>query len=219
VTPTPVFVAALLALAALGVPVAFGVVPPGALAAAAIVLAVVAALDAWRLRRLPTPTVERELPSIVPVGVEREVALRLRHDGAETLRADVHDLHPGAWPVLDLPQRVDVPPQRESRLVYRLTPTTRGRFDFDGCALRLFHHCDCGASSASRRCGRTCACIRISRRWRGSRWSARSRPRAWSARISNAAVARAPSSSNCANTASAIRCARSTGRRASACAS
>lgn len=136
-TSTPVFVAALLALAALGVPVAFGVVPPGALAAAAIVLAVVAAFDAWRLRRLPTPTVERELPSIVPVGVEREVALRLRHDGAETLRADVHDLHPGTWPVLDLPQRVDVPPQRELRLVYRLTPTTRGRFDFEGCALRL----------------------------------------------------------------------------------
>ena len=136
-TPTPILVAALLALAALGVPVAFGVVPLGALAAAAIVLAVVAAFDAWRLRRLPTPTVERELASIVPVGVEREVALRLRHDGAETLRADVHDPHPGAWPVLDLPQRVDVPPQRELRLVYRLTPTTRGRFDFDGCALRL----------------------------------------------------------------------------------
>ena len=136
-TPTPVSVAALLALAVLGLPVALGVVPPGALGAAAVVIAAVAAFDARQLRRLPMPVVERELPSIVPVGVEREIALRLRHDGTETLRAEVHDLHPGAWPVLDLPQRIEIPPQRELRLVYQLTPTTRGRFDFDGCALRL----------------------------------------------------------------------------------
>ena len=99
-TPTPVSVAALLALAVLGLPVAHGVVPPGALGAAAVVIAAVAAFDARQLRRLPTPVVERDLPSIMPVGVEREIALRLRHDGTETLRADVHDLHPGAWPVL-----------------------------------------------------------------------------------------------------------------------
>lgn len=135
--PSRAFVAALLALAALGTSVAFGVLPVMALALAALALAIVALIDVMQLRRLPTPTVEREVPAVMPVGVEREIALRLRHAGGHAQRVDVHDLHPGAWPVDAQPQRVDIPPQRELRLVYQLTPTERGRFEFAGCMLRL----------------------------------------------------------------------------------
>ncbi len=136
-TPAPALVVALLALAGLGLPVALGWLPAGALVVFALGLLVVAWLDALQLRRLPTPRVSREVASTVPVGLEREVALRLRHDAATPLRVDVHDLHPGAWPVCMLPQRVSVAPQRELRLSYRLTPPERGRFEFGGCMLRL----------------------------------------------------------------------------------
>ena len=136
-TPAPALVIALLALAVPGLFVALGWVPASALVVLAAGLALVAVLDARQLRDLPTPQVTREVPSIVPVGIEREVALRLRHGGTTTLLTDVHDLHPGAWPVGALPQRASVPPQRELRLAYRLTPTERGRFEFAGCALRL----------------------------------------------------------------------------------
>ncbi|MCW5577476.1 MAG: DUF58 domain-containing protein, partial [Dokdonella sp.] len=126
-TPAPALVVALLALAAPGLAVALGWMPAGALAVLALGLVAVAAVDARQLARLPTPDVARELPAIVPVGVEREVALRLRHAGSGALLVDVHDLHPGAWPVRALPQRVSVPAQRELRLSYRLTPAERGR--------------------------------------------------------------------------------------------
>ena len=135
--PSRAFVIALIGLAGLGALVAAGLLPAAALAVAAVVLTVLAIVDVRQLQRLSTPVVEREAPAVVPVGVEREIALRLRHDGHQALRLDVHDLHPGAWPVQDQPQCVEIPVQRELRLVYRLTPAERGRFEFAGCMLRL----------------------------------------------------------------------------------
>ncbi len=40
-------------------------------------------------------------------------------------------------PVFGLPRRVALPSDRELELTYRLTPTERGAFSFDGCDLRL----------------------------------------------------------------------------------
>ncbi len=134
--PTPYTVALLLALAVFGVPVAFGLLPGVALALAACALLVVAAADALRLRTSPSPTVARDLPAIVPVGVERPVTLRLRSETG--LRVDVHDRHPGDWPVFGLPRRVVLPPERTLDLVYRVTPAARGLFQFDGCELALW---------------------------------------------------------------------------------
>lgn len=135
--PTPALVAILLIGAALGVAVAFELLPLVLLGAAGLVFALVVAFDAMRLRALPTPSVERDLPPIVAVGVERAVGLRLRHDMARPLRVEVHDLHPGSWPLFGLPRRVVLPPGRELELPYRITPAARGLFSFEGCALRL----------------------------------------------------------------------------------
>ncbi|HEX6832132.1 MAG TPA: DUF58 domain-containing protein [Rudaea sp.] len=135
--PTSAFVFALLACALIGALGAFELIPLELLAIAAIALLLAAAYDARAVRALPTPTLARELPPIVAVGIEREIALRLRHDARGALTVDVHDLHPGAWIVADLPRRVLVPPGRELRMTYRITPAERGAFEFSGCALRI----------------------------------------------------------------------------------
>ena len=135
--PAPALVALLLACAAFGVAAAMDAVPLALFGAVCVALLLILAFDALRLRALPTPAVARELPPIVPVGLERAVTLRLRHDGRAALHFDVHDLHPGDWPVVGLPRRVTVPPRREVDMPYRLTPAARGLFRFEGCALRL----------------------------------------------------------------------------------
>jgi uncharacterized protein (DUF58 family) len=80
----------------------------------------------------------RDLPKIVPVGVERQVGLRLRHDAPRALLVEGHDLHPGDWPAFGLPRPVGLPPRREVELPYRITPAARGQFRSPGCALRIF---------------------------------------------------------------------------------
>jgi uncharacterized protein (DUF58 family) len=65
------------------------------------------------------------------------VALALRNAGPRPVAARVHDLHPGDWPVDGLPRDVVVPPGRELKLEYRLTPVERGTFAFAGCELAL----------------------------------------------------------------------------------
>jgi uncharacterized protein (DUF58 family) len=138
VRPAPAFVAALLGLAVAGGFAAFGLMPMGFFAAIGAALALLMVLDALALRALPTPEVTRELPPIVAVGIERPVILRLRHGNARSIALDVHDLHPGDWPLFGLPRHVDVPPARELELPYRITPAARGLFHFEGCALRLW---------------------------------------------------------------------------------
>src|SRR5581483_9421448 len=134
--PAPAFVALLLGCSALGAVAAFGFLPLTLFGAACAALAIVAAFDALRVRRLPTPHVVRELPPVVPVGIERTVTLRLRHDGA-VLDLDLNDLHPGDWTVGGLPRRLRLARGREAAVPYTLTPAARGTFRFDGCALRL----------------------------------------------------------------------------------
>ena len=52
--------------------------PMSVYATMAVVLLLVAAQDAWMLRRLPTPSVQRDLPKVMPVAVPRAVVLHLR---------------------------------------------------------------------------------------------------------------------------------------------
>ncbi|GMV31696.1 MAG: lipoprotein [Rhodanobacteraceae bacterium] len=135
--PAPALIAALVACALAGVLTAIGFAPPGLPLAAAALLVAIALPDAFALRRTPSPQIERELPQVVPVGVERPVVLRLRSAVARTLAFDIHDHHPGDWPVFGLPRRVALPAGREIELTYRLTPTERGAFAFGGCDVRL----------------------------------------------------------------------------------
>lgn len=135
--PAPALLGVLIACAAVGALVAFELLPLAAFVAAMAALVVLASSDALALRRTPSPQLERELQPVVPVGVERSVVLRLRNAAGRSLPVELHDLHPGEWPVWGLPRRATLPRAREVELSYRLTPTERGHFEFAGCRLRL----------------------------------------------------------------------------------
>src|SRR5690606_26555499 len=134
--PAPALVAALVPWAALGVVASFGLLPTRAWWLAGAAILAVALFDLLRLRRLPTPDVARALPEALPVGVEREVTLHLEA-GARPLRVDVFDLHPGGWEASGLPRTLVLPADTVSSFGYRLVPTARGDFRFEGVQLRV----------------------------------------------------------------------------------
>jgi len=135
--PAPLFVAALLAWAAAGGLLVAGLIEPAAYWGAGAVLLGIALADARELHVAPTPQLARELPPVVPVGIEREVVLALRHAHRMPLTLDAHDLHPGDWPVSGLPRRVRLAARSQAAFTYTITPSARGSFEFTGCALRL----------------------------------------------------------------------------------
>jgi uncharacterized protein (DUF58 family) len=139
--PAPGFVWACIACAALGLAVHVRLVPADAWLIALAALAALALFDLWRLRVAPTPEVARSLPEAWPIGVEREVELRIEHYGRRQ-RVMVHDLHPGDWDlsdrtIPDLPRAIVLAADSVATLRYRLRPSVRGNFRFEGTQLRL----------------------------------------------------------------------------------
>ncbi len=133
--PAPLLLALLALWALYGLAVALGWLPLWSWQAVAAGIALVAALDAWRLWRRPTPQVRRELPEALPLGVQRDVVLHL--DSAQRQRVDLFDLVPSGWELQGLPQRMTLPAAHQTQVRYQLRPTARGRFVFDGTHLRL----------------------------------------------------------------------------------
>lgn len=139
--PAPGFVWACVAWAALGLAVHVRLLPAGAWLIALAGLVALALFDLWRLRVAPTPEVARSLPEAWPIGVERDVELRIEHYGRRQ-RVVVHDLHPGDWDIddranPDLPRTIVLAADSVATLRYRLRPSVRGNFRFEGTQLRL----------------------------------------------------------------------------------
>ncbi|TRX75410.1 DUF58 domain-containing protein [Pseudomonas mangiferae] len=104
---------------------------------ALLALAALAAADAWRLRRLPTPRVERLLPGHLPLGRWSEVRLTLQHDLSRASRVDVIDHVPAGMDAENLPRRVELRPGETTAFDYRVRPLRRGHFVFPRCELEL----------------------------------------------------------------------------------
>nr|WP_269670815.1 DUF58 domain-containing protein [Stenotrophomonas sp. SY1] len=119
----------------LGLAVALHYLPMPAWSVAAGVIALLSLIDLLLLWRRPTPGVRRELPDALALGIERETWLQLDSFGRQ--RVDVYDLVPDGWPNTGLPRTMTLKPASEARFSYRLTPTNRGTFVFDGVHLRL----------------------------------------------------------------------------------
>ena len=134
--PAPLLLWLLALWALLGLLASFALVPPPAWALAGALLALLAGIDALRLRRQRLPSVRRDLPEALAVGVERPVELVLEA-GAQRQRVDVFDLHPVGWEAEGLPRRLDLVPGSDSRFAYRLRPVERGHAEFAGVHLRL----------------------------------------------------------------------------------
>ena len=98
-------------------------------------IALLAILDAWWLRRRDTPLVTREIPEALPLGIEREVSLRV--ESMIRQRIELFDLHPGGWPAQGLPQALALAPSTASTFSYRLRPVARGNAVFEGVQLRM----------------------------------------------------------------------------------
>jgi len=104
-----------------------------ALDALALVLAALDLLVArsarLEVRRLP--------PQRLNVGVANKVELRLVHRGTRAVTVRVRDAVPESFTADPEEAWLRLPPQSETRWVYRVTPATRGRFDFGDIAVRV----------------------------------------------------------------------------------
>jgi len=127
----------LLGWTAVGVLVSLAWWPLSAWWACAGAIAVLAFVDGWRLRRMPSPTLQREVAPVMPLGPEALVSLVVRGSAQRTQRLRLHDLHPGGWPVRGMPREVVVPPGKQVSLDYAVTPNARGEFRFEGCHAQL----------------------------------------------------------------------------------
>ncbi len=135
--PAPALVWVLVAWGVLGLIASLGWIAPIIWSATGAVLALLSAMDLWRLLRAPTPEIARSLPEAWPIGVEREVQLRIEHYGRRQ-RVDVHDLHPGDWAMRDMPRTLTLDADSVATLVYHLRPAMRGNAHFEGAQLRLY---------------------------------------------------------------------------------
>jgi len=133
--PAPLLLLVLGGWALLGLPVALGVWPRWSWFAAAGVIALLAGLDLLRLSRRPSPSVHRELPESLALNVERSARLRL--ESSHRQRVEVFDLVPGGWALQGLPRTLALKPLASSSVDYRLTPTARGLFAFEGVHVRM----------------------------------------------------------------------------------
>lgn len=133
--PAPLLLCLGLGWAAAGGAVLAGGLPRWSWPAIAALIALLALVDLLRLRRLPSPSVQRRLPAVLALNVRRPVQLSLR--AGRTLRLDVFDLVPGHWHSEGLPRRLRLRPGVETRLDYQVLPPLRGQFHVPGVQLQL----------------------------------------------------------------------------------
>jgi len=146
IRPAPALLWMLLGWTALGVLASLGGLRLSWWLACGVAIALPALLDGWRLRRMPSPDVQREVSPVMPLGPEARVGLRLRASAKRTQTLRLHDLHPGGWAVRGMPRQLSVLPGSDVLLDYAVTPDARGQFRFDGCHLQLRSPWHCWSS-------------------------------------------------------------------------
>ena len=94
-------------------------------------------LDALRLRRLPSPRVQRQMPGSLALGRWSEIRLEVEHDFDQPLAIQIFDHVPDGLSFENLPLDTELQPGQRSLIGYRLRPLKRGHFTFDTCELNL----------------------------------------------------------------------------------
>jgi uncharacterized protein (DUF58 family) len=102
-----------------------------------LALLALATLDAIRLKRLPSPRVQRQMPGSLALGRWGEVRLEVEHDFAQPLNVHIFDHVPHGLDFEHLPLSVELQPGQQSQIGYRLRPLKRGHFTFDHCEISL----------------------------------------------------------------------------------
>lgn len=137
-----IWLALLLALGiVLGALRALGVTVPATLLSInwGLLLAVLALalLDAVRVRRLPSPRLQRQMPGSLALGRWGDVRLDISHDFAQPLLVQLFDHVPDGLDFENLPLSVELQPGQRSQVGYRLRPLKRGHFTFVQCETNL----------------------------------------------------------------------------------
>ncbi|WP_434560353.1 DUF58 domain-containing protein [Pseudomonas sp. R1-6] len=94
-------------------------------------------LDAVRVRRLPSPGVQRHLPGSLALGRWSEVRLGIRHDLPQPLEIEIFDHVPNGLDFEQLPVSAQLQPGQLTQLGYRVRPLKRGHFTFEHCEINL----------------------------------------------------------------------------------
>ncbi|WDR33867.1 DUF58 domain-containing protein [Pseudomonas serboccidentalis] len=102
-----------------------------------LALLVLALLDAVRLRRMPSPRVQRQMPGSLALGRWSEVRLQVSHVFSEPLTLEMFDHVPQGLSFENLPLSVALQPGQFSEVGYRLRPLSRGHFTFAHCEVNL----------------------------------------------------------------------------------
>ena len=102
-----------------------------------LALLVLAILDAIRLKRLPSPRVQRQMPGSLALGRWSDVRLEVEHDFAQPLNIQLFDHVPHGLSFENLPLSVELQPGLHSQIGYRLRPLKRGHFHFERCEINL----------------------------------------------------------------------------------
>ncbi len=102
-----------------------------------LALLALALIDAWRVRRLPSPHIKRQLPGSLALGRWSEVRLEVEHDFTQPLTVELFDHVPGGLSFENLPLSVELQPGQHTQAGYRLRPLNRGHFTFERCEINL----------------------------------------------------------------------------------
>jgi uncharacterized protein (DUF58 family) len=102
-----------------------------------LTLLALALLDAIRLKRLPSPRVQRNLPASLALGRWSEVRLEIEHDFSQPLALQLFDHVPDGLTFEHLPLMVELQPGQRSLIEYRVRPLKRGLFSFEHCEVNL----------------------------------------------------------------------------------
>lgn len=102
-----------------------------------LALLALAILDAIRLKRLPSPRVQRQMPGSLALGRWGDVRLEVEHDFHQPLNIEIFDHVPEGLSFENLPLSIELQPGQRSQINYRLRPLKRGHFSFEYCEISL----------------------------------------------------------------------------------
>ncbi len=101
-------------------------------------LLAIALIDALSTLRPAPISVERMLPSSLPLGVWRDIKLRLHNEGRRRVSLDVFDHFPLVVDAIGMPQHVELKPEHHADLGYRIRANERGEFTFPHTQIRQY---------------------------------------------------------------------------------
>lgn len=100
-------------------------------------MVILSLIDGFRLVRLESPRLRRQLPGSLGLGRWSDVRITVEHGYLRALTLSVFDHVPEGLAFENLPQTALLRPGEQVELGYRLRPLSRGHFDFEHCEINL----------------------------------------------------------------------------------